>query len=165
MDRYADRFSCHLRSDRLDHDIIRKVISNMDELSEQYFIQTFVRKSRRERLLFELMTPRKRYNGISRFCHQADEVLDHSKIILTGEDIDRLPEFERFVRTHDEVCYILSPDSLIDGQHVRLKDAVPMALMCPDAVVIIGSSFAIVFGEPAKGGRGKYLLSAQTKQI
>ena len=136
----------------------------MDELSEQYFVQTFIRKSRRERLLFELMTPRKRYDGISRFCHQAEEVLDHSKIFMSGEDIDRLPEFKRFVRTHDEICYILSPDGFVDGQSVPLKDAVQMAVMCPDAVVIIGSSFAIIFGEPAKVGRGKYLLSGQTNQ-
>ena len=135
----------------------------MDYQAEQYFVHTFVRKSRHERLLFELMTPRKRYDGISRFCHQSDEVLDYSKIIMSGEDIDRLPEFERFVRTHNEVCYILSPDDFVDGQSVPLKDAVPMAVMCPDAVVIIGSSFAMVFGEPAKGGRGKYLLSEQKR--
>lgn len=148
----------------MDHGIIRKVTRDMDYKAEQYFVQTFVRKNRRERLLFELMTPRKRYDGISRFCHEAEELLDHAKIVMSGEDIDRLPEFERFVRSHDEVCLILSPDGFIDGQNVRLKDAVPMAVMCPDAVVIIGSTFAVVFGEPAKGGRGKYLLSEQTKQ-
>ena len=31
--------------------------------------------------------------------------------------------------------------------------------VCPDAVLILGSTFAVVFGEPMKGGRGKYLLS------
>jgi len=33
------------------------------------------------------------------------------------------------------------------------------AIICLDAVIIMGSTFAIVFGEPMKGGRGKYLLS------
>ncbi|HAE15409.1 MAG TPA: hypothetical protein DCG51_02560 [Erysipelotrichaceae bacterium] len=133
--------------------------------AEQYFVLTFIRKSRRERLLFELTSPKKRYDGISRFCHQAEDVLDHSKIIMTGEDMDRLPEFQKFVRMHDEPCFILSPDGFIDGQHVPLKDAVEMAVMCPDAAVMIGSSYAIVFGESSKGGRGKYLLSEHKKQL
>ncbi len=41
----------------------------------------------------------------------------------------------------------------------RLSDAVKEAVMSLDAVLIMGSTFAIVFGEPMKGGRGKFLLS------
>ena len=131
----------------------------MDYPNEQYFVQTFIRKDRRERLLYELTTPGKRYDGISRFCHQAKELLDPAIIIMEGEDLDRRPEFDRFLRQHDETCFVLSPAIDTEWQFLNLREAVDQAFMCPDAVIIIGSSFAIVFGEPMKGGRGKFLLS------
>ncbi len=126
---------------------------------EERFVRSFIRKDRRERLIHELTDPRKRYDGVSRFCHQAGDLIDPSKIIMEGEDIDRLPEFERFVRQHDEICFVLSPDFYTDEQFLPLKDAVLKAIISLDAVIIMGSTFAVVFGEPMKGGRGKYLLS------
>ncbi len=131
----------------------------MDYTIERYFVQTFIHKERRERLLYELTTPKKRYDGVSRFCHQAREFLDPAKIVMAGEDLDREMAFAEFVRAHDELCLVLSPDFFMDEQFLPLKDAVRQAVMCFDAVLIIGSSFAVVFGEVMKGGRGKYLLS------
>ena len=141
-------------------DKMRAVPSNtMDDSYEQHFVQTFIRKERRERLLFELTTPKKRYAGVSRFCHQAGEFLDPAKIVMSGEDLDRETAFAKFVQAHDELCLVLSPDFFTDEQFLPLKDAVRQAVMCFDAVLIIGKSFAVVFGEVMKGGRGKYLLS------
>ena len=131
----------------------------MDYSREQSFVQKFIRKDRRRRILYELTTPEKRYEGISRFCHQAEELLQQSKIVMEGDDIVRSPEFKRFVKQNDEVCFIMSPYSFIDGQFLSLKEAVSEAVMCPDAVVICGSTFAVVFGEPMKGDRGIFLLT------
>ena len=131
----------------------------MDYSIEQHFVQAFIRKNRRERLLHELTTPGKRYGGIDRFCHQARALLEPARIIMEGEDLERRPEFERFVSQHDEICYVLSNDFYIGERFLPVKDAVKEAIMCPDAVLILGSSFAMVFGEPEKGGRGKFLLS------
>ena len=141
-------------------DKMRAVPSNtMDDSYEQHFVRSFIRKERRERLLFELTTPKKRYDGVSRFCHQAGEFLDPAKIVMSGEDLDREAAFAEFVQAHDELCLVLSPDFFMDEQFLPLKDAVRQAVMCFDAVLIIGKSFAVVFGEVMKGGRGKYLLS------
>ncbi len=131
----------------------------MDYSNEQHFVQAFIRKNRRDRLLYELTTPEKRYEGVSRFCHRAKDLLEPSKIIMEGEDINRRPEFEQFVRQHDEICFVLSPDFYMDEQFLPFRDAVDQAIICLDAILIIGSSFAVVFGEPMKGGRGKFLLS------
>ena len=38
----------------------------MDYLNERHFVQAFIRKDRRDRLLYELTTPEKRYDGVSR---------------------------------------------------------------------------------------------------
>ena len=131
----------------------------MDYSNERHFVQAFIRKNRRDRLLYELTTPEKRYEGVSRFCHQAKDLLEPSKIIMEGEDINRRPEFEQFVWQHDEICFVLSPDFYMDEQFLPFRDAVDQAIICLDAILIIGSSFAVVFGEPMKGGRGKFLLS------
>lgn len=131
----------------------------MDYSNEQHFVQSFIRKDRRERLLYELTTPEKRYDGVSRFGHQAKELLEPSKIIMEGEDLDRRPEFDRFVQLHNKICFVLSPDFYTDEQFLPLRDAVHKAAISLDAVLIMGSTFAVVFGEPMKGGREKFLLS------
>ena len=130
----------------------------MDYSEEKYFVRAFVRKAKRERLLYELTTPGKRNAGVSRFCHQAEEFLDASKIRMAGVDLERRPEFQAFVREHDELCFVLSPEFWLDGEHRPLSEAVEMAAMSTDAVLILGSTFAVVFTEAEKHGREKYLL-------
>ena len=137
----------------------KKKTTSLDSSAEQRFVRLFIQKSRKDRLLYELTAPEKRYNGISRFCHQAKELLDPAKIVMEGEDLERRPEFERFVRQHDELCYVLSLEIAPDGVFLPLRDALNQAILCFDAVLIIGTTFSIVFGEVEKGGRGKYLLS------
>ena len=131
----------------------------MDYSQERRFVESFIVKNRRERLLYQLTTPEKRYEGVSRFCHRAKDLLDPKKIIMEGEDLERRPEFESFLAAHDELCLVLSPDFYVDEQFLPLKEAVKQALLSFDAVLIMGDGFAVVFGEVMKGGRGKYLLS------
>ena len=138
-------------------------MNHVDYSQEAHFVRSFIRKNRQDRLLHELTAPEKRYDGVSRFCHRARDFLDPAKIVMEGEDLDRRPEFERFVQQHDELCFVLSLDFWMDEQFLPLKDAVDRAIVSLDAVVILGSTFAVVFGEPMKGGRGKFLLSEEFK--
>ena len=133
----------------------------MDRSIEEHFVHTFIRKNRRERLLHELTTPGKRYRGIDRFSHQAREMLDPGRIVMEGEDLERRPEFGRFVREHDELCHVLSTDFRTAAPAVPLKDAVRMAEMSAGAVLILGSTFAVVFAEFAQSGRDKFILSEE----
>ena len=66
--------------------------------------------------------------------------------------------FRGFVERHDETCCILSPDFSLDGRKENLSAALNLASACFDAVIILGDSFAIAYGEVMKGGRGKFLL-------
>lgn len=133
----------------------------MDYEEEKRFVRLFVRKSRRERLLYELTNSRKRYDGLSRFCHNAAELLDAGKILLSGEDLERQAAFRAFVERHDEPCLILSPDFSLDGRTARFSAALSLAFACFDAAIILGGSFTVVYGEVMKGGRGKYLLTEE----
>ena len=135
----------------------------MDYSIEEKFVKTFIRKSRQERLLYELSTPEKRYRGISRFCHQAREFIDPDKILLQGSNLENDKDFIKFVEKHDENCLVLSPEFYMDERFMYLKDAVKQATVSLDAILIIADSFAIVFSEPEKGGREKYLLCEKQK--
>ncbi len=130
----------------------------MDHSADERIIKTFIKKSYRERLLFELTTPKKRYAGLDRFCHQASELIDPVKIYLEGDDLDRRPEFKDFCKKHQGLCRVLSPEFFWDEIAVPLDAAVEMAIMSLDAFLVLGDGFAIVFGEPVKGGREKYLV-------
>ena len=131
--------------------------SRMEEL-EGYFIETFVKKEKRERLRHELSHPNKRYAGLDRFCHQAEAFLDQRKIHLQGNDLERQMEFVSFVGKHKGQCLILAADVYPDGQTMELEEALSFATKWTEAVIIIHHGFAIVFGEAMKGGRDKYLL-------
>ena len=78
---------------------------------------------------------------------------------MEGGDLERRAEFRRFVASRDELCFVLSPDFYLDECLLPLERAVALAAMCCDAAVILGSDFAVVFGEAVKGGREKYLLT------
>ena len=131
----------------------------MDIQTIAYFVNTYITRNRRERLLHELTTPKKYYDGISRFCHRSDELLDPAKIAVKSEKPDQLPAFIQFVRTHDEPCRMLSPDPGLDGQLLPLASAVEQAAAGTDAVLIVGRGFAVVFEEAGKNGRSRYLLT------
>ena len=135
----------------------------MDFSAEEHFVKTFIKKNRRERLLSELKDQKKRYRGISRFCHTSEELLDPGKIIMSGKDMEHLPGFADFVSSHEEDCLLLSPYPFLDGEVLPLSEAAEQAVMCPDAVLILGSTFALVYGEPVKGGRDRYLLSEEER--
>lgn len=133
----------------------------MDQAAEERFVNTFIIKSRRRRLC-ELGSPKKRYDAVSRFCHQAEELLDPAKIVMQGEDLERQAGFRTFLREHEGPCLVLTP-AFPEGRTLPLTQAVEEALLFPDAAVIAGGGFAIVFGEPLPGGRGKYLLAEKER--
>ena len=80
------------------------------------------------------------------------------RIYLEGDDLDRLPEFKDFCKKHQGLCRVLSPEFYWEETEAPLDEAVEMAVTSLDAFLVLGDGFAIVFGEPVKGGREKYLV-------
>ena len=131
----------------------------MTSLTEQAFVEAYVRKDRRERLLHELSNPRKRYRGLDRFCHGAADLLDPARITLVGPGLEHDSAFSAFVATRAaETCRIFSPDGTLDGLELPLAGAVEACVACLDASIIMGGSFAIVRAEAWKGGTDMWLL-------
>ena len=134
----------------------------MDYSLEERFVRTYIRKSRQDRLLYELTSPEKRYRGLSRFCHQARDLIDRSKILMSGQDFDGSLELQKFIKQHKGNCMILSPDSFIDESSMDLNEALEAAKMSFDASIILGDDFAVIFSETEKGGRDRFLLSEKS---
>ena len=126
--------------------------------AEEYFAKTFLNKARRDRLLAELTKPRKRYRGLDRFCHNTPDLIDLNKVLLYGENLERQPEFEKFVKEHPQDVTILSPEPAVDLLELPFVEAVRIAVMCPDAVIIVGDGFALIYGEVYRN-RHKFLLT------
>ena len=80
---------------------------------------------------------------------------------MSGEDLKRQTAFFGFLERHDEPCFILSPDFSLDGRRARFGAALNLASACFDAAIVLGGSFAVVYGEVMKSGRGEYLLTEE----
>lgn len=132
---------------------------NAEHMDVERFVRLFIRKERRERLMYELTRPEKQAAGLDRFCHQSRALLDPKMVRMEGGDLERRPAFRRFVGAHDELCLVLSPDFYLDECLLPLERAVAQAAICCDAALVLGSDFAVVFGEAMKGGRDKLLLT------
>ena len=132
---------------------------NAEHMDVSRFVRLFIRKERRERLLWELTRPRTPAAGLVRFCHSSRALIDPRAILMEGGDLERRDAFRRFLAAREGLCFVLSPDFCPDGALLPPERAVALAAMSCDAALILGSDFAVVFGEAEKGGRDKLLLS------
>lgn len=126
--------------------------------NEERFVKTFIRKNRQDRLLFELTRPDRRYDGLDRFCHGTDDLINKSKVIFSGTNLNKDPEFVRFVKKHNEICHLMSPDSNFDDCDMLLSEALSELFYCMDASIILGKNFAIITAEADKKGTMQYVL-------
>lgn len=137
----------------------------MDYSAEERFVRSFVVRERQERLLYELTRPKKRYDGLSRFCHTAELLLDKRRILLSGTDLYRQEAFCSFLARHGGECRILSPDPQLDGAITAdARQAVSLARQSMDAAIILGEHFAVVQSEIMRAGQEKYLLCDEIKK-
>ncbi len=134
-------------------------------MNEEYFVKTYIRKVKQERLLHELSHKEKRYRALSRFCHNAETLLNAEKIALQGNNLLFSDSFNRFIQGQKEPCLILSPDAAADGQILPAMEAVQLADLTQDACIVFNSRFAYVQSEPLKSGTQRYLLLADTKDV
>ena len=131
--------------------------------AETLFTERYIRKERRKRLLFELTNEKKRYEGLDRFSHESESLLDPRKIIMKDPGLSYRPEFKAFVSDHDEPVKILSTDGALDGRNVLFSEAAELAALSFEPVILLGNGFAYIKAEPEKGGTPQYLLSEITK--
>ncbi len=128
----------------------------MNKKLEGDFVNTYIVKNKRERLLFELQG-KKRSEAIGRFCHRTDELLMLAVIKAKGPYI--LDEIEARIRTSGtDACYVISFFPELDGKVFRKKEIMEkiIGLGMPSIAVFV--DFAIIETEQEQGPAVKYLL-------
>ena len=127
-------------------------------ITEKTFVNAYIRREKQERLLFELCSAKKRYRGLGRFCHSAEDLLDMRRVIMRGYGLSDTAEIERYADKHPDRCVILSPNPEIDEYTGALKETLAVSALSTDAALIVGEGYAYVFTETERGGRMQYLL-------
>ena len=129
----------------------------MNKKIEEEFVNTYIIKNKRERILFELQNPKRREEGIGRFCHCADEMLIASKITAKGKYI--LDDIKtKILDSNATSCYVISFFSDIDGIELQKQDVINEIIGMGMPSIAIFDDFVIIETEQEQGPAVKYLL-------
>ena len=130
----------------------------MIEEIEKSFVKRFIKKTKQDRLLFEL-SGKKRQHGIERFCHNTEDLIDTERIAYSGNNLF-LDEILRIIKqyTVPESCYILACQKELDKKHVSFEDALGLVLGNGMAAIIICNDFAVIETEQYSGTPFRYIL-------
>jgi hypothetical protein len=144
------------------HDAVIGEGYEMDTEQELRFIQAFVRRERRERAQFELLSHKKRGAFLSRLCHTYADVLDTrylKPLSAPNSDYRSIVQTLR-ARQAPEQCYVISCITELDGQSVRLTAALEriVGFGLPSIVICIPETLAYFEAEQVVGPPPRYLL-------
>lgn len=130
----------------------------MDIDFERKFVENFVKKGKRDRLLFEL-SGKRRINGIGRFCHNAGELLIKEKIIAQGNHLYH-DEIIKIAEKYgiSEKWHIIAYNQNIDRMACKLGEALSLVLGNGMPAVIFSDAMAIVETEQCTGTPIRYIL-------
>lgn len=128
----------------------------MNKAIEESFVNSYIINSKRERLLFELCG-KKRRDGIGRFSHCAESLLNETKIKLKGQHISK--DLRNVVATaNSHKCYVISYSEELDGKEFNKDEIIDLILGCGMPSIAIFDNFAIIETEQEQGPAIKYLL-------
>ncbi len=128
----------------------------MNKETEENFVNNYIIKNKRDRLLFELCG-KKRKNCIGRFSHCADTLLIEAKVKLKGQYISE--DLRQIVATTDNhKCYVISYSEELDGKEFNKDEVLDLISNCGMPSIIIFNNFSILQTEQEQGPAVKYLL-------
>ena len=137
----------------------------MNEEIERLFVNTYIQKQFRERLIFELKdisskTPKRSFRAFAKLSHAAGDYLIPRLIALSGSHLtgqDVLSFVEKMVR--GKSCYYMDD---FGGEEMPLNEAVDRAFNDPGASIIVYQDiFAVLKEETFIGAPCKYILVNQ----
>lgn len=132
----------------------------MQEEIEKNFVNTYITKNKRERILFELLNSNKRVHAIGRFCHGSLKYLVESTIIYQGDKIST-GEMLSMIKEHtkEKQCYVIAYNEYLDQQFMENQSALREVIGNGMAAVMIWDNIVIIETEQEQGPAMKYVLS------
>ena len=128
----------------------------MNKSIEENFINDYIVNNKRERLLFELGS-KKRRDCIGRFSHCTDTLLIEAKIKLKSQYISE--DLRHVVaKANSCKCYVISYSQELDGKEFNKDEVLDLISNCGMPSIVIFDNFAIIETEQEQGPAIKYLL-------
>ncbi len=125
----------------------------MDSSIEKNFIEKFINKQYKERLSFELASKKKRIEGIERFSHGIELLLDKKYLGEKSEKLDKRT-LEKYA-LHAPV-YLLSYQHS-DGVFMECDQAIEYLSETPSAAIAVFGDVCIIKAE-YEGGQATYYI-------
>lgn len=125
----------------------------MESSLEKKFINAFVAKEKKERLIHEFSNPKKRENALLRFSHGVESVVDN-KFIKYRCNINN---FSKFLSLFNDV-YVISLFK-IDGEICSYKEAISHLQEQYMPVIIISDDYVIIKSESNELKDNIFILS------
>ena len=129
---------------------------------EKRFVKEYIKKNRRDRMLYELNNAKKRINAIGRFCHRAADYLIASKIVYKGTSLEQGIEILNVA--HSKECYLISYDD-IDGKVLAPMEAMERIESCGMASIAIFTDFCVIKTEQSVGPAEVFCLIASNSTV
>lgn len=114
---------------------------------EKVFIEKFIKKDYQERIIYELT--KKREKALSRFSHNAYDILNKDNNILQIHDKDSVVTLISSKDLINKDCYFIS--RFLDGEIIKLDVALKEAFEDLCSSIIISTNFVIIKEETIIG--------------
>ncbi|WP_242237398.1 hypothetical protein [Bacillus cereus group sp. BfR-BA-01316] len=134
----------------------------MDKEYEETFVKKFFSKRLRDRVLFELFSPKKRRDALWRLNHNYNVVLNEKYIVSITQRIANTDELLQLLKNYgaQDSCYVMSLNEDVDGKHLPLHIAVEKIAFYGLSSIIscVPDKLAYFQAEQDYGPRERYLL-------
>ncbi|PEL48040.1 hypothetical protein CN605_05670 [Bacillus toyonensis] len=134
----------------------------MDKEYEEAFVKIFFSKNLRDRVLFELFSPKKRRDALWRLNHNYNVALNEKYIVSITQRIANTDELLQLLKNHGakDSCYVMSLNENVDGKHLPLHIAVEKIAFYGLSSIIscVPDKLAYFQAEQDYGSRERYLL-------
>lgn len=132
----------------------------MNEQKEILFCKNFVIKEKRERILYELQTPKKRKHALTLFSHKAEKIIKPS-IIFAKSYCSNVLDIVCLIKkvSFSEQGYMITIDKKTDQKSFHLNQVVYLGIQTGMAfIVLIDESTALIREEQSFGAPLLFLL-------
>ena len=135
----------------------------MDEERERIIVKSFFKKNRQERILFELFSPRRRRDAISRLSHEFRNLLNEEYMTEIPKPNSNDIKIAELLKKHGatDICYCISFNQDIDERYLPLTFALENAVGygLPSIISCIPERLAYFESEQCYGAPYRFLLS------
>ncbi len=130
---------------------------NIDK--EKIFVNRYIMKKKRERILHELSKPSKRIDALSRFCHNYDMYVDERKIIYSGKEVSDDVLKKLIKKNSSEIeGYMICLDERYDAKDMILECAIDIMRDDGMCMIFIAEDICIISTEQTQGPKEIVLL-------